>query len=44
MAWALTEGQTGEADLGYAALPAPVQEKALAELHQITSGGAAVWP
>jgi phosphate transport system substrate-binding protein len=44
MAWALTEGQVSEGDLGYAALPKPVQEKALAELHQITSGGAAVWP
>ncbi len=44
MAWALTEGQASEGGLGYAALPAPVQEKALAELHQITTGGAAIWP
>ena len=44
MAWALTDGQTAEAGLGYAALPEPVQDKALAELHTITSGGAPIWP
>lgn len=44
IAWALTDGQTSEGDLGYAPLPAPVQAKALAELHQITTGGAAIWP
>jgi len=43
-AWALTEGQAAEATLGYAPLPAPVAEKALAELHKITSGGSPVWP
>lgn len=44
IAWALTDGQALEKDLGYAALPAAIQEKALASLHTITSGGAAVWP
>ncbi len=42
--WALTDGQAEENALGYAPLPAPIQEKAIAELHRITSGGAAVWP
>ena len=42
--WALTDGQAAEDGLGYAALPKPVQDKALAELHQITTGGAAIWP
>ena len=44
MGWALTDGQTAEAGLGYAALPKPVQDKALAELHTITSGGSPIWP
>ena len=43
-AWALTDGQSMETDLGYAPLPAPIQAKALEELHKITSGGTAVWP
>ena len=42
--WALTEGQTTEQSLGYAPLPAPVQQKALDELHTLTVGGAPVWP
>jgi len=42
--WCLTEGQASEAQLGYAPLPASVQEKALAQLHLITSGGTAIWP
>ncbi len=42
--WALTDGQAEEKGIGYAPLPAAVQQKALAELHQITSGGNAIWP
>lgn len=42
--WALTEGQAEEAALGYAPLPGNVQQKAIAELHKITSGGSPVWP
>lgn len=44
IAWALTDGQASEESLGYAPLPAPVQEKALASLHTITAGGSPVWP
>lgn len=42
--WALTDGQKEEKALGYAPLPAPIQQKALEELHKITTGGTAVWP
>lgn len=42
--WALTDGQADESGLGYAPLPKAVQEKALAELHTITSGGTPIWP
>jgi len=42
--WALTDGQAEEKAIGYAPLPAKVQEKALAELHQLTTGGAPIWP
>jgi phosphate transport system substrate-binding protein len=44
MYWALTDGQAEENSLGYAPLPAPVQEKALAELHTYTTGGSPIWP
>jgi phosphate transport system substrate-binding protein len=44
IAWALTDGQTLEEGLGYAPLPASVQEKALATLHTITTGGSPIWP
>ena len=44
MAWALTDGQALEKDLGFAPLPAAVNAKALTELHSITSGGTALWP
>ena len=44
IAWSLTDGQAAEAPLGYAPLPATVQQKAIALLHTITSGGAVVWP
>jgi phosphate transport system substrate-binding protein len=44
MAWALTDGQTLEKDLGFAPLPASVDAKALDELRKITSGGTALWP
>jgi phosphate transport system substrate-binding protein len=42
--WALTAGQAEEKGIGYAPLPAPVQQKALAELHQLTTGGSPIWP
>ena len=41
---ALTDGQAEENALGYAPLPKPVQEKALAELHTFTTGGSPIWP
>jgi phosphate transport system substrate-binding protein len=44
IAWALTDGQAAEESLGYAPLPASVQEKALATLHTITTGGSPIWP
>jgi phosphate transport system substrate-binding protein len=44
MYWALTDGQAEENALGYAPLPNPVQAKALAELHQFTTGGSPIWP
>jgi phosphate transport system substrate-binding protein len=44
MYWALTDGQAQEEGLGYAPLPAEVQQKALDELHGITAGGAPIWP
>jgi phosphate transport system substrate-binding protein len=42
--WALTDGQGEEKAIGYAPLPAAVQQKALAELHQFTTGGSPIWP
>ena len=42
--WALTDGQADEKGLGYAPLPAPVQQKALAALHEFTTGGSPIWP
>ncbi len=42
--WALTDGQSEEADLGYAPLPGPIAEKAIDELHLITAGGSPIWP
>jgi phosphate transport system substrate-binding protein len=42
--WALTDGQNEEQAIGYAPLPAPIQQKALESLHEITTGGAAIWP
>ncbi|HLO36351.1 MAG TPA: phosphate ABC transporter substrate-binding protein PstS, partial [Candidatus Deferrimicrobium sp.] len=42
--WALTEGQAGENALGYAPLPAAIQQKSIDELHSITSGGSPIWP
>jgi phosphate transport system substrate-binding protein len=44
MYWALTDGQAEENALGYAPLPQPVQEKAIAELHTFTTGGSPIWP
>lgn len=42
--WCLTDGQATEGGLGYAPLPQPIKEKAIAELHQITAGGSPIWP
>ena len=42
--WCLTDGQATEGGLGYAPLPTPIKEKAIAELHQITTGGSPIWP
>ena len=42
--WALTDGQSAENALGYAPLPAAVQQKAIDQLHLITTGGAPIWP
>jgi phosphate transport system substrate-binding protein len=42
--WALTDGQKEEKAIGYAPLPAEIQQKALELLHGITSGGAPIWP
>ena len=42
--WALTDGQADEDGLGYAPLPAPIQQKSLDELHKIMANGSAVWP
>ncbi len=42
--WALTDGQADEDGLGYAPLPAPIQQKSLDELHKVMANGSAVWP
>jgi phosphate transport system substrate-binding protein len=42
--WALKDGQATEPDLGYAPLPAEVQQKAVDELHTFTTGGSPIWP
>jgi phosphate transport system substrate-binding protein len=42
--WALTDGQGTEKALGYAPLPAAVQQKSIDELHTVTSGGSPIWP
>ena len=44
LAWALNDGQALENSLGYAPLPTAIRDKALAEVHTITTGGTAVWP
>jgi phosphate transport system substrate-binding protein len=44
MAWMLTDGQQAEEGLGYAPLPAAVQQQAIASLHTITTGGSPIWP
>jgi phosphate transport system substrate-binding protein len=41
--WALTDGQKEEKAIGYAPLPAEIQQKALEALHRITTGGSAIW-
>jgi phosphate transport system substrate-binding protein len=42
--WALTDGQAEEKPIGYAPLPQAVDQKALDELHQLTTGGQPIWP
>ena len=42
--WALTDGQSAEAALGYAPLPATVDQQALTQLHLVTTGGSPIWP
>ena len=42
--WALTDGQAAEPTLGYAPLPAEIQQKAIDELHTFTTGGSPIWP
>ena len=42
--WALTDGQADEPGLGYAPLPAAIQQKAIDELHSITAGASPIWP
>jgi len=42
--WALTAGQKEEKAIGYAPLPDSVDQKALDQLHQVTTGGAPIWP
>jgi phosphate transport system substrate-binding protein len=42
--WALTDGQAEETTLGYAPLPAEIQQKSIDELHKVTTGGSPVWP
>ena len=44
MCWALTDGQALEKDLGFAPLPAAVDQKSLTELHQFTAAGSPIWP
>jgi phosphate transport system substrate-binding protein len=44
LCWALTDGQATEPDLGYAPLPAEVQQKAIDSLHTFTTGGSPIWP
>ncbi|MFL5779559.1 MAG: phosphate ABC transporter substrate-binding protein PstS [Chloroflexota bacterium] len=42
--WALTDGQAKEADLGYAPLPKEIVQKAIDQLHGVTTGGSPIWP
>ncbi len=42
--WALTDGQAAENPLGYAPLPQEVAQKALTQLHLVTTGGTPIWP
>jgi phosphate transport system substrate-binding protein len=42
--WTLTDGQAEEKAIGYAPLPAAIQQKSIAVLHQLTTGGAPIWP
>lgn len=42
--WALTDGQSAEGGLGYAPLPAPIQQKSLDQLHQVMLNGSPIWP
>ena len=42
--WALTDGQALEAPLGYAPLPAEIDQQALTQLHLVTTAGTPIWP
>lgn len=42
--WALTDGQAAETALGYAPLPTEIAQKALDQLHLVTTGGSPIWP
>jgi phosphate transport system substrate-binding protein len=42
--WSLTNGQADDGPNGYAPLPGVIQQKVLAALHTVTSGGTPVWP
>jgi phosphate transport system substrate-binding protein len=44
LGWALTDGQGMEEGLGFAPLPGAIQQKAIAAVHTITTGGAPIWP
>jgi phosphate transport system substrate-binding protein len=42
--WALTAGQKEEKAIGYAPLPESIAQKALDQLHTVTTGGSPIWP
>jgi phosphate transport system substrate-binding protein len=41
--WALTDGQGTTGGLGYARLPDSIRQRAIDQLHTITTGGKAIW-
>jgi phosphate transport system substrate-binding protein len=42
--WALSDGQATTGGLGYARLPDSIRQKAIDQLHTMTTGGKAIWP